>query len=96
MDASVPDLAARKSVSKWRLELFYSKWGESQTNIRRAVLDWYGVPANGLYGRPLRMHIKRRWLILKTLALVESDRLLMPDGPGALNRSHLKGTLDGL
>lgn len=90
MDASVPNLETRKAVSKWRLDLFYTHWGERQTRILEPVLVRYGIPTGRLHSDSMRQYVKRRWLVAKTRALVESDRLLMPDGPGALNRVEYK------
>lgn len=90
MDVLVPSLEARIAVSKWRLELFYHHWGESQNRIPEVVKLWYGAPTGRLYCAPLRRYIKRQWLVSKTRALVEHDRLFMPDGPGAISRIILR------
>ena len=88
MDRSeaLPPLLERKVVAKWRLDLFYHRWGENQNRINSGVLDWYGAPRGSRYGAPLRQYIRRHWLVAKTRAIVESDRLLMPDGTGAIKR----------
>lgn len=35
---------------------------------------------------PQNRYCASAWLVAKTRALVESDRLFMPDGPGAIGR----------
>lgn len=91
----VPSLSSRMALAKWRMDLFFYHWGTDRKHINDPVLDWYGVPYGRRYCTPLRRYIERQWLVAKTRALVESDRLLMPDGPGALKRVVYKKPEDG-
>lgn len=89
MDTSVPSLETRTAVAKWRMDLFYDVWGEGQCIIRTKVMDWC-IQYHRLPPKNFEQLLQREWLVEKTRALVETDRIFMPDGPGAIQRVMTK------
>lgn len=83
----IPDDNTLKATARWRLDLFYDVWTESP-------LDCYNKFTNKLQRggllvpgyTPFRNSIRKEWLLAKTRAIVDHDRLMMLDGGGSIAR----------